>query len=70
MRFWQAGQDFPAQLPEMIWKKVHKRCKNFSKIFSSKVSHGDIESRLKAPLTFSGQPAKLFPLDIQENNIL
>ena len=31
MQFWQAGQTFPAQLPEMIWKKVHKKCKNFSK---------------------------------------
>ena len=33
-------------------KKVNKRCKNFSKFFSSNCSHGEVESSLKAPLTF------------------
>ena len=70
MQFWQAGQTFPAQLPEMIWKKVHKNCKNFSKIFSSKRSQGDVESNMKAPRTFFGQPAENLPLDIQKINKL
>ena len=47
-------------------KKVHKRFKKFSKIFSSESSHGEVESSLKAPLTFFGQPAEVFPLDIQK----
>ena len=45
---------FVAQLLEMIQKKVHKSCTNFSKIFSSKSSHGDVESSMKAPLIFFG----------------
>ena len=32
-------------------KKIHKRCKKFSKIFSAKNSHGELESSFKAPLT-------------------
>ena len=47
-------------------KKFHKKCKNFSKLFSSKCSYGEVESSLKAPLTFFRQPAELFPLDIQK----
>ena len=70
MQFWETGQIFPAQLPEMIRKKVHKSCKNFSKVFSSKNSHGEVESSLKASLTFFGQLAENFPLDIQKNNSL
>ena len=57
---------FVAQLLEMIRKKVHKSCTNFSKIFSSKSSHGDVESSMKAPLIFFRQPAELFPLDFQK----
>ena len=51
-------------------KKVHKKCKNVSKLFSSKCSYGEVESSLQAPLTFFGQPAESFPLDIQKNNNL
>ena len=58
----------PAQLPEMIQIKVHKRCQNFSKTFSSKSSHGEVESSLKAAQVFLGQPAESFPLDIQKQN--
>ena len=43
-------------------KKVNKRCKNFSKIFSSKCSYGEVESSLKAPLNFFRQPAEFFRL--------
>ena len=60
----------PAQLSEMIRKKIHRRCKNFSKKFSSNCSHGEVKSSLKAPLTFSGQPAENFPLEVQEKNNL
>ena len=49
----------------MIRKKVHKRCKNFSKNFSSNCSHGEVGSSLKVPLTFFGQPAETIPLEIQ-----
>ena len=47
-------------------KKVNKRFKFFRKKFSSKCSHGEVESNLKAPLTFFRQPAEFFPLDIQK----
>ena len=60
MQFWQAGQTFPAQLPEIIPKKVHKRCNNYSKVFSSKSSHGEVESSLKAPLCFLDSRPKIF----------
>ena len=70
MQFWQAGQNFPAQLSEVIEKKVHKKCKNFSKLVSSKCSYGEVESSLKAPLIFFRQPAETFPVDIQKNNNL
>ena len=50
----------------MIRKKVHKRCKNFSKTFSSICSHGEAESRWEGLLTFFGHPAENFPLDIQK----
>ena len=62
MQFWETCQIFPAQLPEMIRKKVHKRCKNFSKVFSSKSSHGYVESSLKAPPRwfFSDSQRKVF----------
>ena len=61
---------FLAQLLEMIRKKVHKRCKSFSKRISPNCSHGEVESSLKAPLTFFGQPAEIFLLEIQEKNNL
>ena len=60
MQFWQAGQIFRAQLPELIWKKVHKKCKNFSKVFFSKCSYGEVESSLKAPLIFLHSRPKFF----------
>ena len=63
-------QNFPAPLPEIIWKNVHNRCKNFSKKFSSKSPHGYVESSMKAPLTFFGQPAESFPLDIQKKQFV
>ena len=44
----------------MILKKVHKSCKNFSKMFSSKSSHGDVESSMKAPLIFFGNQPNFF----------
>ena len=56
---------FPAQLLEIIRTKVHKRCKNFSKIFSSKSSLGGVGSSFKAPLTFYQQLAEIFLLDFQ-----
>ena len=49
-------------------EKVHKRFKNFSKIFSSESSHGEVESRWESLLTFFGQPGENFPLDIQKKN--
>ena len=62
MQFWQSGQSFPAQLPEIIRKKVHKRCKNFSKLFSSNCSHGEVESPAdffsRASRTFSARYSK------------
>ena len=69
MQFWQTDRTFPAQLREMIWKNVHKSCKNFSKLFSSESSHGDVESSMKARRTFFGEPAESFPLDIQTKTI-
>ena len=51
-------------------KKSPKKCKNFSKKFSSKSSQGEVESSLKATLTCFGQPAKNFPLGVQKNNNL
>ena len=66
MQFWETGQTFAAQLPEVFPKKVHKRCKNFSKTFSSTCSHGEVASILQDPLTFYGQPAESFPLDIKK----
>ena len=50
-------------------KKDHKKCKSFSKLFSSNCSHGEVGRSLKAPLTFFGQPAETFPLDFQKITI-
>ena len=54
----------------MIRIKVYKRCKNFSKRFSSKCSHGEVENSLDAQLTFFGQPAESFPLDIRKKQFV
>ena len=43
--------------------------KLFEKFFSESYQ-GEVESSLKAPLTFFGQPAEIFPPEIQENNKL
>ena len=58
--------NFPRWITANDPKKVHKKCKNFSKLFSSKCSFGEVESSFKAPLIFFQQPAELFPLDFQK----
>ena len=73
-RHWECSFDRPAKLYLLTYwnwsEKVHKKCKNFSNFFSSKCSNGEVESSLKAPLTFFRLPAELSPLDIQKNNKL
>ena len=54
----------------MIWNKVHKRCKNFSKKIYSQSSQGEVQSSLKDPLTCFGQPTKNFPLDVQKKQFV
>ena len=68
-RYGECTFDRPAKLFCSITrndpKKVNERC-NFSwKRISSKCSHGEGESSLKAPLTFFRQLAEIFLLDFQ-----
>ena len=51
-------------------KKSPQKVQKLFKKFSSRSYQGEVESSLKATLTFFGQPAELFPLEIQENNNL
>ena len=55
--------NFPRWITANDSKKTNKRCKNFSKFFSSKCSIGEVESSLKALLTFYRQLAEIFLLD-------
>ena len=70
MQFGQAGQNFSCSIMTNDLKKGPQKCKNFSKKIPSSCSHGQVESSLKTTLTFFGQPAEIFPLEIQENNNL
>ena len=60
MQFWQSDKGFSCPITGNDPKKVHKRCKNYSKKFSWNCSHGEVESSLKAPLTFLNSQPKYF----------
>ena len=47
-------------------KKSPQKMQKLSKKVSSKCSQGEVESSLKAPLTFFGQPDEIFAPEIQE----
>ena len=51
-------------------KKSPQKMQKLFKIFPPNCSYGEVESSLKAPLTFFGQPQESVLLDIQKNNIL
>ena len=51
-------------------KKSPQKVQKLFKKFSSRSYQGDVESSLKATLTFFGQPAEIFSLEIQEKNHL
>ena len=61
--------NFSSSITGIDPKTVHKRCKLFPEIFSSKCSYGVVQSTLKVPLTFLRQPGEIFTLDIRKKHI-